>query len=93
MPPGVRRVIRSEAPSYFRPGAAELCWICVRSCSHWASTVDRRSATSPLRWAPSRARTRPSTPCQAIVAMMAMMNIATSTSISVKPRAVCIVRG
>ena len=56
-------------------GAVELQrrqpWGCrtatARSCSHWPTTVVRRSVRSACSWLTSRARIMPSTPCQAIV--------------------------
>ena len=92
-PIGVRRISRTLAPSQLSAcGTALLSWIEARSCSHCAITVFMRKVCSSRPWLASRARTMPSTPCQAMPAMMAMTIIATSTSTNVKPamrRVIC----
>ena len=80
-------------PSQLSAGTAVVSWIAARSCSHCAITVSRRSVCSSRTWFDSRARTMPSTPCQAISDMIAITTIATSTSTSVKPaRGACAAR-
>ena len=86
MPPSARRVRRTVWPSQVRAGTAVVCCSDARSCSHCEITVSRRRVCSSRTWFESRARTMPSTPCQASSDMIAMMTTATSTSISVKPR-------
>ena len=85
-PSGVRRVSRTVAPSQLSAsGTTAVSWIEARSRSHCAITVFSRSVCSSRAWLALRVRTMPSTPCQAIPAMIAITTIATSTSTSVKP--------